>query len=148
MRDQEFKSKLTEVCEWEIPLTMESTQQGSRNRRRRLEQAGESCFNETFPPKIKNLLLKEKSCEDCGQTVKGRCVNIELIPGTAYKKERCQTCKKSKDPYTGKFTLTGSEASQKWGQYLRPVSRRYKPKALKPEPACIIRKYPETLDPL
>lgn len=145
MRDEEFKTKLTEVCEWEIPLTLETTAQGSGKRKAMLDQTGEDYYNETFPPKIKRLLPLEKSCEDCGQMVAGRCVNIELIPGTGYKKERCQTCKKSKNPYTGEFTLTGAEASQKWNNYLKPVSRRYN---IKTQDHCIIRKYPETLNPL
>lgn len=130
MKDEIFKQKLTEVCEWEIPITLEATEQGRENRRRRLEKAGQNCFNPTFPPKIKKLKHQEQACEDCGKIVQGRTKNITIYKNKSITglKERCMVCDLHKDPYTGQFTLTGTEASIKWNTYCKGAKTRYKPK--------------------
>lgn len=128
MRDEEFKQKLTEVSEWEIPLTMESTEQGRENRKRALEKEGGDCFNQTYPPKIKKVIHPQSPCEDCGKLLEGRKKEIQFYKnnGIRGRKEKCVNCGLHKDPYSGEFTLTGTEAAIKWASFCKSVKKRYK----------------------
>lgn len=122
MRDEEFKQRLSEVCEWEIPVTMESTEQGRENRRKHLDKLGQDVFNATFPPKIREIKHLDQVCDDCGQTVKGRHKELRIwfYQNKRYLKEHCKTCDLHKDPYTGKFTIkNGTQAGQSWVSYAR-----------------------------
>jgi hypothetical protein len=153
MRDEEFKKKLTEVCEWEIPLDPDHNQSGQHNRKKKLEKLGVNCFNQTYPLKIVKLKHPPQSCEDCGKTVEGRTKDITVYRNKTVCgfKEKCVNCGLHKDPYTGEFCLNGTEAAIKWNTYSRGVKKRYTAKTLvqkDQESQVIIRKYPETLDPL
>lgn len=142
MRDDEFKSKLTEVAEWEIPVTMEPAEQGRTKRQKKLDELGQNCFNPTYPPKIKTLKHTRQNCEDCGKTVEGRQKDITVYRqnGRSGLKEKCVTCGLHKDPYTGEFTLNGTEASIKWNSFCKPNQRRYKvkEKIKGPQPTKVI----------
>lgn len=140
MRDDEFKQKLSEVCEWEIPLTMEATEQGRTLRKKKLEDLGQNCYNPTYPPKIKTLKHPQQNCEDCGKTVEGRRKEITIYRQNTRSglKEKCLNCGLHKDPYTGEFCLNGTEASIKWNSYCKPTERRYKPKINNHKPTKVI----------
>jgi hypothetical protein len=43
-------------------------------------------------------------------------------------RENCMTCGLVKNPYTKKFELSGSEASTKWNDFMRPTKGAYQSK--------------------
>lgn len=127
MRDEEFLKKLTEVCEWEIPLDPDHNQSGQHNRKKKLEKLGVNCFNQTYPPRIVKLKLVAKPCEDCGKIVEGRRKELRAYHyGLCHRfKENCVTCGLHKSPYTDQFTCdSGTEASRLWTDYARYHTHR------------------------
>jgi hypothetical protein len=141
MDEQTYRKLLSEVSDWEIPKQLEgasisSIYQRSKGRKNLMEEdlledpeqpAGQDCLNPTYPPKLLKLKHPELPCEDCGKMVRGRCKEAKLYVNKHIRafKQRCLACDLHKDPYTGKFTLTGIEASVKWNSYCKPVNRRY-----------------------
>lgn len=145
MKDDEFKQKLSEVAEWRIPETVTGTKDGKAKKHRRpgrpsaedlfleqqeelfLEQTGG--VNPTFPPQITKLKTCSTTCEDCGKFCEnGRHAEKKLYQTGAKKnwRERCLTCRKFKNPFTGKFDLTYSQAPLVWTDYLKERKGTYK----------------------
>ena len=145
MDDKLFKQLLSQVAEWHIPETITSTKDGKPKKLRKrgrpsaedkfleqqeeifLEQTGG--VNETFPPQLLKLKNCPTVCEDCGKDCpNGRHAEKKLYQ-TGDKpnwRERCLTCQKSRNPFTGKFDLSFSEASFVWTDYLKERKGAYK----------------------
>jgi hypothetical protein len=147
MKDEEFKQRLSEVAEWEIPklslTTIKQAKQKARGRRSaedKYQEEHEQVFAEIFDginPTAPVQLLKVKAaacdCEDCGaHCPNGRHKEKKLYQtGVKQKKnwrERCVTCGLHQNPFTGKFELTINEASRVWTDYLRDRKGEYKSK--------------------
>lgn len=155
MDDELFKQKLSEVADWEIPITMESTEQGRENRRRKMAAEDQDCYNATYPPKLLKVKIKPQNCEDCGRECpQGRTVDYKVMinkENKRFTKRHCKVCGLHEDPYTGQFSLTGTEASVKWNSYVKPVQRRYSVKThttqgreiIYDDPSELITKNPE-----
>jgi hypothetical protein len=148
-----FKQKLSEVAEWQTPKICASdikiAGQKIRGKFKKSEeeleqemedpifQEVQNGVNPTLPPQILVVQKKMQPCDRCGLMQPGGG-HIEMKFNTSganckgHWRERCLTCEKSKDPYTGEFCLTGTEASIKWNSYLREVNRR---NGLKPRQA-------------
>lgn len=138
MRDEEFKQRLTEVAEWHIPLDID-LQQGVANKLKKLaklQAEGEPIGNPTYPPKLDRIKHPDMACEDCGKIVQGRKKEIQIYKNKTIcgRKEKCVNCGLHKDPYTGQFCLTGTEASIKWNSYAKGAGRRYKTKQTLAQP--------------
>lgn len=128
MRDEEFKQKLTEVADWEIPLDSEGSNQHLKLKKlARLQQQEDVEVNDTLSPRILNIKYCESSCEDCGKIVQGRRKEIQVYRNKSVcgLKEKCVNCGLHKDPYTKEFNLTGIEASIKWNRYAKGITSRY-----------------------
>lgn len=142
MRDEDFKQKLSEVSEWEIPLTLDSSTVGKYVRKNKEPTEQQDVINPTYPPKIKKLKTKSVECQDCHKVCEeGRHVEYRIIRNKENKsfiRRHCKTCNLYDDPYTGKFCLTGTESSQKWMSFAKPVARRYEPKSTDRETRIVI----------
>lgn len=141
--DQElFKQRLSEVAEWRQPKITKSdlkeAQQRARGRGRRsaeqrYQEEHEEVFtqmfdgvNPTVPLELQAVKPVQSHCEHCDQMVQGGPhIEKKLVLSGPRKhwRERCLTCGLCKDPYTGQFALTGTEASIKWNSYLRNPKR-------------------------
>jgi hypothetical protein len=79
--------------------------------------------DEEVPTVIKIMEIKHvtKPCEDCGRMVEGRAKDMRIYKYANGRgcKEHCLTCGLHKDPYTGEFNMTGTEASRAWTNYSR-----------------------------
>ena len=144
MKDEEFKQKLAEVADWEIPKTPRETSLSAKKKRGRKSsddaymELCEEIFHEEFNginPTYPLMLTRIKrcgcNCEDCGQY----CPNGREKEAKLQKKgkkqvwrQKCLTCGKSQDPFTGKFNLTGSEATIKFNDFMRETKGVYKTK--------------------
>ena len=140
MDNEEFRRKLSEVANWTIPklspTDIKESQQKKRGRGRpsyeeQYQDAHEEIFleihngiNPTHPPELKGLKCQPTTCEDCGaHCPNGRHKETKLYEtGRTTKKrnwrERCVTCQKHKNPFTGQFDLTPSEAPHVWTAFL------------------------------
>lgn len=163
--DQElFKQKLSEVAEWAQPKITKSdlkeARQRARGRRSREEQyqeEHEQVFTEMFdgvnptvPLELKTVKAAPSQCDHCEQMVQGGAHIEKKLYVTGPKRhwrERCLTCHKSRDPYTGQFNLTGTEASIKWSSYLRnPNHFKDRPVLNHTEDHCVITFYGRTTE--
>lgn len=135
MDDKEFRKKLSEVAEWKIPETITGTASGeakkSRGRKsdeQLYQEAREKIFqeefggvNQTFPPMLQKLKNQAVVCE-CGKFCEnGRHTEKKFYASSKVKgwKQKCVTCGKHKNPYTGAWDLTSTQASQAWANYSR-----------------------------
>lgn len=175
MNDEEFKRRLSEVAEWRLPDTPRETSLNAKKKRGRkskeeiYQDEHQEIFmelfegtNPTYPPLITRIKYQATICDACGRNCTTSCQKEKKFYDTAGKKhwrERCLTCSKARNPYTGEFDLTIAEASGVWNCYLRDSKGVYASKgnivknavAEKPvetEDTSIIRKYPETMKPL
>ena len=138
MDDKKFKELLSQVADWQIPKLSQTEikEARQRNRGRRsneelYQEEHEEIFLELFDghnPTMAPELLKVKNqscvCEDCGCVcAEGRRKERKLYEtGVQAKRnwrERCLTCGLSKNPFTGRFELTSTEASHVWTKFLR-----------------------------
>jgi hypothetical protein len=144
MKDEEFKKKLSEVADWRIPQTITGTKDGDAKKPRKVgrpsaedlyQEAMEREFleatggvNPTFPPQVIKVKNQSCICEDCGQFCEnGRHKEKKIYDSNGKKhwRERCITCQRCVDPYTGQYSLNGTQASIKWNSYMKEVGRRY-----------------------
>lgn len=168
MDDQEFRRRLSEVAEWHIPkLSATDIKESEKRKRGRgrpsdeelYQEAHEEIFldiyngiNPTTAPEILKLKPAECVCEDCGTICPSGRKKEKKLYETGEKRnwrEKCLTCNKNKNPYTGKFDLTPSEAPHVWTDFLKDRKGAYKTKkneAIKE--SGIIRFYPDTNKPL
>lgn len=139
MKDEDFKNLLTTVADWRIPDTITDSTSGNRRKSRsdkkeiELETDCDICQgpNLTFPPQITKLHKQSTTCEDCGLFCpNGREKEAKLHKknGKVMWRQKCHTCEKWQNPYTGKFELTGSNASIKFNDFMRETKNAYKTK--------------------
>lgn len=145
MNDEEFRQKLSEVAEWEIPKLSSNeiklSQQRKRGRKSNEEQyqdAHEEIFldihngiNPSVPPELLKVKHKHTTCGDCGRTCENGCHKEKKLYETGQAKkrnwrERCVTCGLHKNPFTGKFDMTPSESPHVWTSFLRDSKGIYK----------------------
>jgi hypothetical protein len=164
------------VAEWRQPkISISDVKRGEQKARGRGRPSSEELYqqeheevyaelfkgiNPTHPPELVKMLIKPVDCEDCGRHCEnGRQMEIKFYSATArhiaHRRTRCLVCNKYKDPNTGEFTLPQGPACQtflNWakGQYSlrnKKPPHEVKPQASK-EDSGVIRKYPDTMDPL
>lgn len=81
--------------------------------------------NPTLPIIIKKLKEQPKPCADCGLIVKNRVIDIrayELGPVRHYR-SNCSVCRKTRDPYTGLWTLACRDAPKVYAEYYAKKSK-------------------------
>lgn len=133
-----FEQLLTETAEWFRPETLlESLRSKRRILQLEREQQEESLYdyddqstedqqtctgiNTTLPARIKKLKIQTTICADCDR----RCDQGRRVEKQLYKtvkehwRERCATCKMTRNPNTGKFDLTDRYAAGVWANWLR-----------------------------
>lgn len=162
MKEEEFLNKLSEVALWKIPETEQETSINAKKKRGRksaeelYQESHEEVFLEMFNgvnPSQAPMLLKVHNacdCEDCGKHCadgRHKTMKYHNTNNTPHWRERCDTCGMSKDPYTGCFNLNGTQASIKWNSFLKDTKGVYQTEGNQRR-FEIIRKYPETKDPL
>lgn len=144
MDDKEFRQRLSEVAEWKIPKTEQEQTIGAKRRRgrksneERYMELREEIFQQEFDghnPTIAPMLIRIKhtpiTCDDCGELCNNGRQKEKKLYETGGKKnshwrERCITCNRSKNPFTGKFDLSAQQASAVWTSYLRETKGMYK----------------------
>lgn len=142
MDDEEFRRRLSEVAEWKIPDTPRETslnqkkKRGRKSREDEYMELREEIFHEEFGgvnPTYAPMLTKVKrcavDCDDCGQHCpNGREKEAKLQEknGKSAWRQKCLTCGKFQNPFTGEFNLTGSAASIKWNDFMRETKGAYK----------------------
>jgi hypothetical protein len=150
MDDTEYRKKLSEVADWHIPKLSPTDLKESTQRKRgrgrpsdeeKYQDAHEEIFldlykgiNPTHSPELIKVNAKATVCDDCGcDCPQGRKKEKKLYETGKDKKrnwrERCITCNKNKNPFTGKFDLTPSEAPHIWTVFLRETKGIYKTEA-------------------
>ena len=175
MNDEEFKRKLSQVAEWKLPDTPRETSLNAKKKRGRksneelYQDEHEEVFmelfkgvNPTYAPLLTRIKYQATICDDCGCRCETSCQKEKKLydtTGNPHWRERCLTCKKAKNPYTGKFDLSIAEASAVWSSFLRESKGAYASKGnlakkivpekpVEPEDTGTIRKYPDTMQPL
>lgn len=164
MDDEEFRRKLSEVAEWKIPDTPRETSLNAKKKRGRKSneeqymELREEIFyeefdgvNSTYAPMLTRVKRAACTCEDCGcHCPNGRETEAKLQEknGKRAWRKKCITCGKYENPFTGEYELTGSAASIKWNDFMRETKGVYKTKGNQARESVIIRKYPETKDPI
>lgn len=144
MDDKTYKQRLSEVAEWKIPDTPRETSLNAKKKRGRKSaedeymELREELFheefggvNQTFPPMLLRVKVQPTTCDDCGDICpNGRQKEKKLYETGQGKartwRERCLTCERAKNPFTGKFDLTPTEASRAWTNFLRETKGLYK----------------------
>lgn len=140
MDQEEFKRKLSEVADWEIPDRLNDSTPRPRKKRNAIEiteeyneqdeqDDNEENFlaefggkNPTLPPKILKVHNQAELCTDCGRhCAEGRKKEKKLYEANKKKhwREKCITCGLTKNPFTGQFDLNSSLASYVWNDYCR-----------------------------
>ena len=133
MTKDELEQKLAAVAEFRMPklsqtVIEESKQKirgkGRPSREEEYQEEHQEVFldlfqgiNPTHQPELVKMHIKPVDCEDCGRHCEtGRQMEIKFYPATtrqtAHRRDRCVTCNRYRDPYTGKYTLTQGPASQ------------------------------------
>ena len=144
MTDEEFKKRLSEVAEWEIPKTPRETSLNAKKKRGRKSneeqymELREEIFQEefdgvnpTFAPMLTKVKRCGRDCEDCGNYCpNGRETEAKLQEknGKRAWRKKCVTCGKFQNPFNGKYELTGSAASIKWNDFMRETKGAYNTK--------------------
>ena len=160
MNNDEFKKRLSEIAEWEIPKLTETDLKPIRKKGRPSEEElyqneHEQIFmeiyngvNPTHTPKLGKVKIQPVTCDDCGE----HCPNgrrkekkVYEANGNKHWREKCITCGMSQNPFTKKFDLTVAEASSRWANYWRDVKGVYKTarNEQRKEDNIIITSYPD-----
>lgn len=138
MDDKLFRQLLSEVAEWQIPkLTATDIKLAEQKKRGKGRPTNEERYqdehqevfldlfngiNPTYPPELVKTKVSATVCEDCGiHCPNGRKKEKKLYQTGTKKnwREKCLTCEKSKNPFTGKFDLTLSQAPHVWTDFLK-----------------------------
>ena len=139
MKDEEFKEKLAQVAEWEIPDVNSGgnfkslKKRGRKTKEKQFQEEHEQQFLEMFGgknPTVYPIVTKVKvvgcMCEDCGRFCEnGRKTEKKVYPtNRPHWRERCLTCDLNKNPYTGKFDLSNKDASAYWSNWLKIANQK------------------------
>lgn len=147
MDNEQFKTKLSEVAVWKLPDTPREASLNAKRKRGRpskeelYQEEHEEQFldlfdgsNPTYAPMIVKLKIAAVECNDCGLLCENGCHKEKKFYNTSNKphwRERCLTCNKAKNPYTGEFNLTIAQASMIWNNFLRDTKGVYASKGNK-----------------
>lgn len=163
MTNDEFKKRLSEVAEWEIPKLNATEIKLAKKRGRpsqeelyqdEHEQEFMAIFegvNPTATPRLIKVKIQPCTCNDCGE----HCPNgrhkekkIYEANGNRHWRERCLTCGLSQNPFSKKFDLSVAEASSRWANYWRDVKGVYKTpnNTIRENNNAIITSYPNGKD--
>lgn len=163
MDDKEFRRKLSEVADWKIPETPRETSLNAKKKRGRksneeqymelreeifLEEFGG--VNPTYPPMLTKVKPAATTCE-CGRVCETGCqkeAKLYTSKGKNHWRWKCHTCGMTQDPYTGEFCLNSQKASVVWNSFLRETKGAYASKGNLVKDNILIRKYPDTKDPV
>jgi len=142
MKQEDFKQKLSEVAEWKIPETPRETSLNAKKKRGRKSNEDEYMelreemfyeefggVNPTYPPMLTKLKRSATICDDCGDHCpNGREKEAKLHQknGKRVWRQKCLTCNKFQNPFTGEFNLTGTAASIKFNDFMRETKGVYK----------------------
>ena len=142
MDDAEFRKRLSEVAEWTIPDTPRETSLNAKKTRGRKSREDAYCelheeifleefggINPTYAPMLVRIKRAAVNCEHCGEY----CPNgldtqskMHDANNIIHWRQKCLTCNRSKNPYTGKFDLPPGESSVVWNDFLRDSKGVYK----------------------
>lgn len=138
MDDAEYKRKLSQVAEWEIPNLQELTTTGQKKRKPRNVKTTEldqdavqhctSTVNTTYAPSLVSVRRAACTCEDCGRhCANGREKEARLYQANQKQvwRQKCLTCSRFQNPFNGEFELTGGAASIKFNEFMRHSDLKY-----------------------
>jgi hypothetical protein len=141
MDENLFRAKLTQVADWDIPLVSSGGETKSPRDRRRgpksyeekewelneEEAIGEPIKtgpNDTVPPRILKVKHQPIPCDGCDRIVEGRVVELRLIQNPApHWREKCNYCKKMKNPNNDLFELDGYNSGNVFRNYALKLER-------------------------
>ena len=128
---EQLRLKLAEVAEFRMPKISntdikeaKSRARGRKSNEEKYQEEHEEVFmdlfngiNPTHSPELVKVHIKPVDCEDCGKHLEeGRVMEIkyyaEHSKHIAHRRDRCKSCNKYRDPYTGLFTLPQGPACQ------------------------------------
>jgi len=136
-----FRAKLTEVAEWDIPVISSGGETKSPKDRRRGPRSHEELEwednegdaigqpiktgpNDSVPPRILKVKHQAMPCDGCERIVEGRVVEIRLIQNPVpHLREKCNLCKKMKNPNNGIFELDGYNSGNVFRNYALKLER-------------------------
>lgn len=145
MKDEEFKSKLSEVADWQLKDFSAETSPSGRTYKKR--KVGKINVNEddlsstdeedldldanadSAPVELLRVKVQACTCEDCGRYCEGgRKTEAKKHTGNNknHWRERCLTCNLYFNPFTDKFDLKQNMVASTWVNWLRD-GRRIKP---------------------
>ena len=174
MDEKLFREKLSQVAEWQQPKLSASDIKESQRKGRgpgrpsqeeRYQEEHEEVWldlfegvNPTQQPELVRVMITPVDCPDCGQHCPtGRRKELKLYRNLPkhvdHWRHRCVECKRYQHPDTGEFSIEPGPASQvflNWAKAQYSAKRRQARQELKEpkEDTGVIRKYPDTLDPL
>ena len=166
-----FKQRLSEVAEWQQPkLTASDIKQAGQKSRGRGRPSKESLYqqeheevfldlfegiNPTQQPELVRVLVQAVDCPDCGQHCpNGRRKEIKLYKNLPrhidHWRTRCVECKLYQHPDTKEFSIQPGPACQVFLNWAKAQysARMKKAKQEVKEDSGVIRKYPDTMNPL
>lgn len=124
MNPNEFYSKLSELAELKqtkvpkTPARREADDPDEVWREGRVIHLTKD-NNPTLNWEIKKIKHQTRLCEDCGELVNNRIVELKICEyPKPHWRERCANCKMSRNPDTGQFDLTSTEASNTYRELL------------------------------
>jgi hypothetical protein len=165
MNDEEFKRRLSEVAEWEMPkLTPTDIREAKKSARGKYKRTEEELYqleheqvfleifegiNPTLKPTLTKIKYQPQLCE-CGKVCDDGCpkdLKLHQKNGKSCWREKCLSCNMTKNPYTGEFDLNPQKASIVWAAFLRETKGIYKTKSnnSKPQPTTVTKTYNQTV---
>ena len=161
MEQKQFEQLLSQVAEWEYPVSMDDAAETYKIRKlakdmrkkgatdEEIIAALEQYRNDTFPAKLVKIIPQAQACPDCGKNCPtGRVVDYRLYRGKKGQQKwcgKCSVCRKQTNPYDGEYSLTNLTAANVWWEWIRTtgVENPRKPAASKPklDPEEIKKKY-------
>jgi hypothetical protein len=146
MTDEEFKQRLSEVAEWELPkLTPTDIREAKKSARGKHKRTKEELYqleheqvfleifqgiNPTLKPVLTKIKYQPQYCP-CGKLWDNGCprdFKLYHKNGQTYWREKCLNCNMTKNPYTGEFDLGPYQASTVWASFARETKNLYKSK--------------------
>lgn len=137
-----FRAKLTEVAEWDIPVVSSGGENKSPTDRRRgpvrlseelewdlneddaIGQPIQTGPNDSVPPRILKVKHTPIACDGCDRIVEGRVVEMRLIQNPVpHWREKCNICKKMKNPNNDVFELDGYNSGNVFRNYALKLER-------------------------
>lgn len=129
MKEEEFLKRLSEVAEWDRPLSgpngLPSVKKRSLEKKlaereidydedgNEIEVEPTPLFNDSIAPVITKLKPILQVCPDCDRMVEDRRLECKLNTTTvAHWRIKCTACKCYQNPNTGEFNLTDHQETQ------------------------------------